>query len=791
VKRVNSQGFKHLALTCILITGLIFGLTGVTFTTAVARSYPDMASQPAEIQSAVDFVTNKGYMNGAGDGNFHPEDPVLRLEYAYSLVKLFKKQYEPVNPAIQFTDLKQTSSGYKYANIAVQQGYISPFSDGSFRPSGTLDTVSCILGLNRGLGMDGPDSPVFCAAGIWPKGPEYSGHSIVGSDLHLRYRGTRALPRAAYPRGELAYSIQKAVQGEDWRVDYVREAFTRIRCQAPVVGPAREKALDAAFSKIGYPYVWGGESDAEGGYDCSGLVYYVMQSVMRLPMMRTADDQAKDGRYPALSRQNLLPGDPIFFYGDTSSGYIGHAGIYVGRGLFIHSTGSNAGVSVDYLTDYWAENFACGKRVISEGDPETFDTYILLQNPGASTSRARLTYMLRDGRRVTEDRKLDPFSRRTVKVDDTLISEEFSTTVDALQGEVIAERSMYFRYLDRFPGGHSSPGSTGPSQSWFLAEGCTAFGFDTYILVQNPNDEPATVAVTFMTDTGKTVDISHTLGAESRYTFCVDKVPGMEEAQFATRVTSNLPVVVERSMYFDYNGVIAEGSNSQGLTYLSKGWYFAEGYTSGAFDTFLLLANPYDSTANVTLTLLADDGTRSRIPLSVRGHSRRTVEIDRLAGWGNRAFSMAVRSDLDVAAERAMYFDYKGIKGGHAALGCPAPGTVWYLAEGYTSPQFDTYVLISNPGENSARLAVRFMLNGGRFVDRKYRVAAHSRYTIKVNDVAGLANKEVSTLVKSSSPVVVERSEYFDYMGRRGGSCSPAVPGPAPRWYFAEGYSGR
>ena len=792
VKRIKHQRIKRLAFTSILISVLLLGFTGPVPTPAVARSYPDVRKQPAEIRSAIDYVTDRRYMFAASDGRFHPRNPVRRLEYAQTLVRFFNKQKQPINPAIKFTDLKDTSPGYRYANIAVQRGYISAFSDGSFRPDGTLNTVSCMQGLNSGLRLDGPYSPVLYAGGIWPRGPAYSGHSIVGSDLHLRYRETRALPTKPYPRGELAYSLKKAARPEEWRVDYVKKTFTRTRCQTPVVGPTRTKALDAAFAKIGYPYVWGGESDAEGGYDCSGLVYFVMKSVMGRPMMRVADDQAKDGRYATVSRKNLLPGDPIFFYGDsTSSGYIGHAGMYVGRGLFIHSTGSNAGVSVDCLSGYWAENFACGKRVITDSDSNTFDTYILLQNPDSTPAKARLTYMLRNGRCVTEDRNLEPHSRNTVKVDDTLPNEEFSTRVDALKGEVIAERSMYFNYQGKYPGGHASPGSTGPAQSWFLAEGCTAFGFDTYILIQNPGSKAADVKVTFMTDTGKTIDLKCKVGANSRYTVSADKVPQMEKAQFATRVISSRPVVVERSIYFNYNGITSEGSSSQGITQLSNRWYFAEGYTGGAFDTYLLLANPADSAARTTVTLLADDGTRSNIEIPVSAHARRTVVINGIKGWGNRAFSMTVHSDQPIAAERAMYFRYKGIGGGHAALGCPAPGTTWYLAEGYTSPEFDTYVTTSNPGEKPTGLRVRFMLQGDRFIDRRYTVDAHSRFTIEVNKVPGLANEEVSVLVKSSRPVVVERSEYFNYMGRRGGSCSPAVSGPASRWYFAEGYSGR
>jgi hypothetical protein len=138
-----------------------------------------------------------------------------------------------------------------------------------------------------------------------------------------------------------------------------------------------------------------------------------------------------------------------------------------------------------------------------------------------------------------------------------------------------------------------------------------------------------------------------------------------------------------------------------------------------------------------------------------------------------------------------MYFTYEGITGGHDALGSPAPATEWYLAEGYTSGEFDTFITVLNPGDEDADLLVRFMLNGGRFLDRMYRVPAHSRFTLPVDEQPGLASEEVAAVMACSRPVVVERSMYFRYAGKPGGSCAPAVRGPAQTWYFAEGYTGR
>ena len=756
--------------------------------TARAATFPDIGAEPADIQQAIDYVTGKGYMNGSADGNFCPDSPVLRLEYSYAVVRLFGKDGEEPDPGIVFTDMDSSSEEYRYANLAVKHGYMGIPSGGNFCPNEAMSTAGALEGLTRGMGLSFPASR---AQGIYPKAPAYTGFTAVAHDLHLKHQDTRAWPDDPYRRAEMAFSLEAADNVDQWRVQYVEDSFDWLRCQTPLMGTQREKAIASAFAKIGCPYVWGGESDAERGYDCSGLVYYVLGSRLGYPMMRVADDQARDGRYAVVPREGLLAGDPIFFYSSSGGtpGYVGHAGMYIGRDLFIHSTGSNAGVSVDRLTGYWEEQFACGKRVIGENEPESFDTFILLANPHEKAAEVELTYMLLDGRRFTRQEKLDPYSRKTVKVDDTLVNQEMSVSVEATSGQVIAERSMYFNYLKRYPGGHDSPGVREPAQNWYLAEGCTAWGFDTYVLIANPGNEATDVTVTFMADSGKTVDIQCVVAPYSRYTVEVDSVPGMEAAEFSTRVTAGSPVVVERSMYFDYLG-ITDGHNSPGVTELSNVWYFAEGYTTGGFDTYVLLANPGGQAADVTMTLLADDGTREEITYVVDPHSRRTVVVDNIKGWKAREFSVLVYASEPIVAERAMYFDYNGITGGHDAMGTPAPAREWYLAEGYTGDEFDTYVLIANPSPTIATVSVRFMMNGGRFIDRKYTVAADSRFTIAVDKIKGMSDEEVSTYVSSSAPVVVERSIYFNYWGRPGGTSAPGVTSPSGQWYFAEGYTG-
>lgn len=115
-------------------------------------------------------------------------------------------------------------------------------------------------------------------------------------------------------------------------------------------------AVQTAMSFVGTPYRWGGAKP--GGFDCSGLVYYVYGELgMRLP--RVADDQARVGAYVPFAQ--LKPGDTVFFA--DSSGYIGHMGLYIGDGQMVHAPQTGDVVKVtDIASGSYFERFAGGRR---------------------------------------------------------------------------------------------------------------------------------------------------------------------------------------------------------------------------------------------------------------------------------------------------------------------------------------------------------------------------------------------------------------------------------------------
>lgn len=91
--------------------------------------------------------------------------------------------------------------------------------------------------------------------------------------------------------------------------------------------------IKAAYSRIGWPYVWGGESEAEGGYDCSGLMQYAFaQAGIRLP--RVAEDQARAGWLIPYGKAQ--PGDMLVWTNDpTTPGRISHIALYIGNGKMV------------------------------------------------------------------------------------------------------------------------------------------------------------------------------------------------------------------------------------------------------------------------------------------------------------------------------------------------------------------------------------------------------------------------------------------------------------------------
>ena len=96
----------------------------------------------------------------------------------------------------------------------------------------------------------------------------------------------------------------------------------------------RDSVVAVARAQVGRRYVHGDSSPGRG-FDCSGLVKYVLQS-LEIALPRTASDQAKSGWSVARDTSQFRPGDLLLF-GKARDG-VSHVGIYVGSGRYVHAS---------------------------------------------------------------------------------------------------------------------------------------------------------------------------------------------------------------------------------------------------------------------------------------------------------------------------------------------------------------------------------------------------------------------------------------------------------------------
>ena len=117
----------------------------------------------------------------------------------------------------------------------------------------------------------------------------------------------------------------------------------------------------SAMNFIGVRYRRGGNS-AETGFDCSGFTRHVFEMSLGLVLPRRADEQAAAPGLVKVQREDLKPGDLVFF--NTMRRTFSHVGIYIGDNRFIHAPSHGKDVRTDDLSfAYWAKRFTGARRV--------------------------------------------------------------------------------------------------------------------------------------------------------------------------------------------------------------------------------------------------------------------------------------------------------------------------------------------------------------------------------------------------------------------------------------------
>lgn len=136
----------------------------------------------------------------------------------------------------------------------------------------------------------------------------------------------------------------------------------------------RERVSDAAsdlvitsMNFLGVPYRRGGQSDA--GFDCSGFTRYIFEHSVGLVLPRRAEEQARAPGLKTVDRNELKPGDLVFF--NTLRRTFSHVGIYIGDNKFIHSPRAGGEVRMeDMRVSYWTKRYNGARRAF-DGSADT------------------------------------------------------------------------------------------------------------------------------------------------------------------------------------------------------------------------------------------------------------------------------------------------------------------------------------------------------------------------------------------------------------------------------------
>lgn len=125
----------------------------------------------------------------------------------------------------------------------------------------------------------------------------------------------------------------------------------------------RSRAGDVVLTALTYldtPYRAGGQS-VDAGFDCSGFTRQVYAQSLGVALPRQADEQAQASGLQNVRRDDLRPGDLVFF--NTLRRTYSHVGIYLGEGRFVHAPRPGAQVRVEQMTiSYWARRFTGARR---------------------------------------------------------------------------------------------------------------------------------------------------------------------------------------------------------------------------------------------------------------------------------------------------------------------------------------------------------------------------------------------------------------------------------------------
>lgn len=414
----------------------------------------------------------------------------------------------------------------------------------------------------------------------------------------------------------------------------------------------------------------------------------------------------------------------------------------------------------------------CSTWYLAEGSNRWgFHTYMTIENGNATALDVDVTYMPSEGAGAAETVRLPALSQTTLTTEH-LVSvmggeKDFSTRVvsrDPTRGIAVDRTMAWTGQGAASEEAHNSVGVNAASATWYLPEGSSAWGFESWLLIQNPGTAQATCRITYMIEGEGPREFTRGVPAGSRSTFGMYDDIGSKDASI--KVESDRAVIAERAMYRHER---REGHESIGTTTPATDYFLAEGCTGFGYTTYVLVQNPNAAPVDVDVTFMTGAGPVTYPRFNMPANSRKTINVNSSVSLPDPNFSTRVHGSSQVIAERAMYWNGGPDAGEacHDSIGMPQAHRVFYLPDGETSNGRETWTLVQNPNDTAVSVKIDYLAAGGTgnqsFTDT---IAANSRksYDMKDKVASGRASVMV-TCTTAGKAVMVERAMYWNSRG--------------------------
>lgn len=243
------------------------------------------------------------------------------------------------------TNNEQTSTEKMYSSARTY--YVKGSSVNARSEANKNSSVVKVLNTNNSVKVTGEDGDWYIV--------DLNGKKAYVSKSLLSKEKVEVTSRSSTSLDEANRSVQVTTQSTATESTPVQE-----QASAPVASNPSGSAI-VAYAKtfLGYRYVYG--TNGPNTFDCSGFVQYVYKH-FGYSLSRSSSTQANDG--VAVSKSDLQPGDVLIFR-DTSNSRIGHVGLYIGDGQFIHASNSRTGVIISSLSSSaYQTRYVCARRIL-------------------------------------------------------------------------------------------------------------------------------------------------------------------------------------------------------------------------------------------------------------------------------------------------------------------------------------------------------------------------------------------------------------------------------------------